>query len=480
VKFTVAEGKDAWIVTGSSDNRPFWYKSEKDDGKLIYNYKGAMVPHFMGYDWTIPPTPPNPLNHTIHSLWAHATAEIIRFGVDQGGTYFLWKAYTEWSNIGPESVSFSRTGLGYMLWKAWVENGNKVLCESKPTVVKVDCCQKPASDRTVKLWWESIPWNEIGGPTCYNQPFMFYGTMIVCEIPPEVFGLYELMCVSWMGYHGKTLMVLPELNGGCIPYTWEVDNGDFIIVPQMPYGESAELKPAVDCPDANDPIVCHQTVTVTVRDRCGSTDRVIFLPCCDEIPEHRNPLTAITYTSLQMACSASQDLSANGGCGPYAWTLSSIGGGGSLSATTGSTVTYTSPATNHNCENNPTITVTDCCGQSATVNLSISCTSPIDAAYTYCEWRYDTCHEVWSGSPSTCSCQSTSTYARHRRYNCQGVLIYDHTDDYGTFTYGGCPPCECPDQNPFYCLAVNAIADLRTPTMLANGCCPITIFGDPL
>ena len=477
--FTVAEGADANILTGSSPNRPFWYKAENDDGSLIYNYEGAMVPHHMGYDWTHPPIPPNPLNHTIYSLWG-CQAQIIKIGnawsfSDAGGSYFLWKAYTEWSNVGPGVVTFSRTGLGYMLMQAFIRNGGINLCESEGTIIKVDCCLKPASERPVILWWESLGPYEKGGPTCTFQPFMFYGSIKICEVPSEVAGWYALLCTG-PGPGEKVFYVIPEIKGGCLPFTWTIDNNLFVITPSVPNGEAAGLKLVDTSCNSGD---CHTEVTVTVKDRCGTEDKVRFVSCCELAAAE----VYIGYTSLVMSCGASQTLTAGGGCGPYSWSVS---GGGSLNKTIGQEVIYTAPATNPNCTSNPTITLTDCCGSSANLKLAVNCYTA-DQALRYCDVLV--CMSCFYNSGG---CWAQHTFGRWI-YNCSGVLSSSAFWPNPTFAcqetmmYTGCcegwPNCsddlDCSASGMCSGLCNNPpqlckiLRDMRTTDMKNEGCCPI-------
>jgi len=477
--FTVAEGADANILTGSSPNRPFWYKAENDDGSLIYNYEGAMVPHHMGYDWTHPPIPPNPLNHTIYSLWG-CQAQIIKFGHDEQGSYFLWKAYTEWSNVGPEVVTFSRTGLGYMLMQAFIKNGGINLCESEGTIIKVDCCLKPADERKVILWWESLGPYEKGGPTCTFQPFMFYGSIKICEVPSEVAGWYALLCTG-PGPGEKGFFVIPQIQGGCLPFTWTIDNNLFVITPSVPNGEMAGLTVAdTSCGSAD----CNTEVTVTVKDRCETENKVRFISCCEQAANIGN-FPTIGYTSLSMHCNGKQTLTVSGGCAPvFTWSLS---GDGSLNPTTGTTVEYTAPTTNANCSSNPTITVTDCCGNSGQVSLAVNCYTlggtalKVDDVIMFC------CYELVNPDCAGLQYDSRSCY-RNRTWDCDGSLILD-TGIWGSWYCpsgaGVCPaprPCEnncaCNEQSNQVCIDhINPLSgitqDNRTPAMKAAACCPL-------
>jgi len=475
LEFTVAKGDDANILTGSSPNRPFWYKSENDDGSLIYNYEGAMVPHHMGYDWTHPPIPPNPLKHTIYSLWG-CQAQIIKNGSkwsfsDAGGSYFLWKAYTEWSNVGPGVVTFSRTGLGYMLMQAFIKNEGINLCETEGTIIKVDCCLKTSDLRQVILYWESLSGYVAGGPTCYNQPFMFYGSIQICEVPGTVGNWYSMFCVPKTP---KVFYVIPEIKGGCLPFEWTVTGAGFTITKSEPLGETASL--LYDCPSSND-VPCNMRPTVTVVDRCGTTDSVVLESCCEQ--QHGAGIS-IGYTSLIMACGAKQTLTVSGGCGPSSWSLS---GGGELNTNTGSEVIYTAPGTNPNCTDNPTITVTDCCGSSAQVSLAVNCYTPAGVALHF--YRRLICPE---NSPF-CSC--------HLDYAPIWIYCGTHCDEYFlcngellSATYNDGRPlssCVCRGSESAIwgcnaasepccaggCCGGDILEDKRTQAMKDAGCCPI-------
>jgi RHS repeat-associated protein len=87
-------------------------------------------------------------------------------------------------------------------------------------------------------------------------------------------------------------------------------------------------------------------------------------------------LPSIGYTTQQMAVNGTQNLTASGGSGnPYTWSI--IRGGGSLSSSTGNSVTYTAPSSNSNCANNPTIQVTDSNGYSNILSLAVNAYSGV-------------------------------------------------------------------------------------------------------
>lgn len=485
VEFTVAKGDDANILTGSSPNRPFWYKSENDDGSLIYDYQGTMVPHFMGYTTDLGIViPDNPLKHTIYSLWDVCQAQIMKNGAkwsfsDAGGSYFLWKAYTEWSNVGPHVVDFSRTGLGYMLMQAFIKNEGIKLCETDGTIIKVDCCLKPEGDREVILYWESIGPGLAGGTTCTDQPFMFYGSIKICEVPSVIGPLWAMVCTP---RNTKTFYVIPEIKGGCLPFTWELSGGGgWTLESSKPLGEMAGL--SYECtlgsPD------CNATLDVTVTDRCGMTDTFHSKSCCEADP---SPLS-IGYTSLLMACGGQQTLTAGGGCGPYNWSLSGVG---SLSATEGSSVVYTAPATNPNCQN-PTISLTDCCGATASIKLAVSCSVP-GTAFCQCTvsctglecvpWGSDwNCNATLHWTQKTWDCNgdllseiSSSNYSwwdacgganclsgctKTGSCTCENLVVYYENKGWTGYGCGSEPKCN------------SSLKDVRTALMKENGCCPI-------
>jgi hypothetical protein len=90
----------------------------------------------------------------------------------------------------------------------------------------------------------------------------------------------------------------------------------------------------------------------------------------------------IGFTSKQMSVNGTQNLTVSSEAGgPYTWAI--LNGGGSLSGTTGSSVIYTAPSLNQNCLNNPTIRVTDSCGHTATLGISVNQYASGGAAYKY-------------------------------------------------------------------------------------------------
>lgn len=72
------------------------------------------------------------------------------------------------------------------------------------------------------------------------------------------------------------------------------------------------------------------------------------------------PPPIVGFTSKQMNTTGTQTLTASGGGGgPYTWAIAS--GAGTLSGNNGTSVVYTAPSSNPNCDGNPVISVTDSC-----------------------------------------------------------------------------------------------------------------------
>lgn len=78
----------------------------------------------------------------------------------------------------------------------------------------------------------------------------------------------------------------------------------------------------------------------------------------------------IGFTSKQMSVNGNQTLTAIGGMSPFTWSM--VGGGGILSGSSGASVTYTAPSSNADCALNPTIQITDYCGNKNTLILAIN------------------------------------------------------------------------------------------------------------
>ncbi|MBI5603752.1 MAG: RHS repeat protein [Deltaproteobacteria bacterium] len=214
----------------------------------------------------------------------------------------------------------------------------------------------------------------------------------------------------------------------------------------------------------------------------------------------------IGFTTQQMAVNGTQNLSVNGGSGgPYTWEI--LHGGGSLSGSEGNSITYTAPASNPNCVNNPTIQVTDSSGQTASLNMAVNAyphhietayvwtDSPSNAqcgSYTECCWRISAFRFFCDGSFHAWLWDCTSCDAPPPG-NCSGCytkLIYDPPNA----CWGNWKPdttsMEClPDQLLERCTANNACGqltgipiscsgptDVRTAQLKSIGCCPFALI----
>jgi hypothetical protein len=166
----------------------------------------------------------------------------------------------------------------------------------------------------------------------------------------------------------------------------------------------------------------------------------------------------------------------------YGWKLEGIG---SLSTTTipfgatTATTTYTAPSTNPGCASNPTIQLK--CGASvcASATISVSNTGIAGTAY-YAGTKID--GQCSSGSGV---CASNASYKWDKAYTCYGVLVGDAP----ATNVSGCPTC---NQDPILgncssgcgcwtgsgweaanpCNPSPSKYDVRTPAMIAAGCCP--------
>jgi len=436
-----------------------------DATKLLY--RGGSVPYFQGWPERVPPVPPDPENHLIYSFYEYGQAEILKFDHDNQGSYFLWKAYTEWGSFPPTDITFSKTGLGYLLLKAFILFEGMELCK-KEAIVKVDCCLKPLDARKVEIWWEDFG-------TC--QPYIIYPGVVynsLCKMPTEV-PSQGTNSLNWYGntHPYQPLYAIPEINGSCLPVEWS------FVGPITFRGNSKKNDNTIYFQLGE--IACNESIFIRLKDRCGSSYEVRGSPCC----ENAAPLY-ISYTTLQMSCNQQQTLYAMKGCGPYSWAL--IGGGGSLSPTEGMEVVYTSPATNPNCTSNPTIQVTDCCGSTASIQLAVNCYTGSGTAFCWDDqeecvapyWENDMCKGGIKSYIKTYYCDGTlkSDYVS----GCQEpAWVVEASDCHTIVDEADCLvnwllawKCPCSGNPPcgplMGCVGWH---DQRTQAMKDAGCCPI-------
>jgi hypothetical protein len=435
-----------------------------------FKYKKPVEPRH----WVDPVTGIEDINnHTVWSLSPPAWGEIIKHLDNQAGGYIIWKAYTE------TGEPYSRTGLGILLLTAEIKDSmGNVLC-SKKKKIDVDCCHKDAKIRPVEIWWQ-------GWPPNHCQPYMYYKGVAVCLMPKNLpnSDLYQYAIYhSQEGGGGGPLYSIADVNGSCLPLTWEVAGGQGTMNVPDKTGTMAyyKLDLGVNLGD------CYATPLIKLTDRCGTSYTVQTTPCCgSELP------VEIWYTSLMMGCGSSQELTGNGGCPPYAWAVSS--GGGVLSGDNGLSVVYTAPPTNANCVDNPTITVTDCCGNSANIKLAINCDSSAGPALELwtTSFRYCCSYCPPQQDCSKCGrCGRTGYRWQHWEWNCDGsvLLYYDGGEPISkdivcpgcgnyewvncadnTIAANTCDPCCNGDITQWH---LGTVTDDRTDAMKAAGCCPI-------
>lgn len=367
-----------------------------------------------------------PLNHCIYSEGPPCWGELLLKGNDGQGDYFLWKAYTE-------AAADKASGLGVMSLRGY-STGFGALCEYLQKI-DVDCCLKAGDKRVVEIWWS------------HGCEF--------CIMPTSV-DFSEL--IHYVNWEEGILYATP----GCIPLDWKNTGPGLVTVLDPPNNTMAIWGSPEGLPQCNEP------GAITLTDRCGTHYDVNLQPCCAS----QSP-PVIIYTTLQMSCLEAQTLGVEWGCPPYTWSLS---GGGYLDGTT-----YYAPASNENCEYNPTITVQDCCGNSASIDIAVNCYFGGGTAMFLWHWESLECtfeeHEpLCNDLPRIYGLGFLIGY----NYDCDGNLM-DECGMYVGFDYcnvdfdcaslevtviGGCnwgavtPPYE-------------VMRDQRSPEVKAAGCCPL-------
>ena len=424
---------------------------------------------------------PRPDDHCLYGLEALGAAEIIEWGRDEQGTYILWKVYTEYGYANPLLISQTRNGYGFMELMPFVgtrrlkpdgtvEFSGEV-CSAKARIT-VDCCEKESGLRTVELWWES-QW----GLTCSGDPFIIVGDSKFCKVPAST--AYEAFWNLSM-FGNSSLYVFPSIFGGCLPFDWEHSGAGELVVPTQLGTAQIRALARWDRPEGD--FGCHDEMTIEVKDRCNTSYEVRTESCCSRA----DPLS-IGYTSLLMLCGQQQTFSAIGGCQPYTWSIAS--GGGTITQDG----VYTAPATNPNCTMNPTITLMDCCGGSASISLTINCYTGSEVANGITDFRYCT---------FTCEFRDPGCTVKGdwhtRKWQCDGILISDCQTNPSCLPAGAdigctgctqpwinCAGCSTPSAPPANCwtnqcgcacgitCTCDVLKDCRTELMKEQGCCPL-------
>ncbi len=201
------------------------------------------------------------------------------------------------------------------------------------------------------------------------------------------------------------------------------------------------------------------------------------------------PPPAMGFTSKQMTCGGQQVLTVIGGKSPFVWSI--ISGGGSLSSKEGQSVEYTAPSSNQNCENNPTIQVTDFCGKTAMLKIAVNCYSGEDEAYKEVVCNYEKKYSciIDGANRPVCTCERG---LGNNSYKCSGVLISNTLCSYQGVLYTGFPGMTCLEACPEAgfcsgiplcsampkegcCGTLGAECDTQTEAMKTGGCCPATL-----
>ncbi len=190
----------------------------------------------------------------------------------------------------------------------------------------------------------------------------------------------------------------------------------------------------------------------------------------------------IGYETQQMLVGASQALTVVGARpdAVYRWRVAS--GGGTLSSTTGTSVVYTAPSSNPNCENNPAISLSSDGAVCNTLQIAVSAPRIDGGAF----------FEARTFSKTAC------THSIYKRpYNCYGSSSPEWSACDGCDCNPGWPTaCNC--NGAFFCTAdhVNArctansacgswngvtiacsgFTDIRTAAQKAKGCCPAALL----
>jgi len=210
--------------------------------------------------------------------------------------------------------------------------------------------------------------------------------------------------------------------------------------------------------------------------------------CCVTVDKEVCNCTGISigYTTQQMAVDEVQTLTATGywaGC-TYTWALS---GGGELSASEGTSITYTAPSSNANCTNNATITLSVEGSTCDTLEIAVNAYGT-DATVAYIKADDSvTIAECTNPQPGQWTCGRT-LYVYN--YNCKGELLGSHSSyGWSTATWvDSCDECYAWLESHGYTVAAvlalavadghaaGSVEDVRTEQMRIDGCCPAAVL----
>jgi len=255
----------------------------------------------------------------------------------------------------------------------------------------------------------------------------------------------------------QTLEVVnPET--GCL-YSWKISSGGGSL--SAVTGNSVEYTAPISSGN----------VTITLSSRGEVCDTLnLTISACSGI--------SIGYTTQGMAVDEEQVLSVEGAIEgvTYDWEITS--GGGSLSALEGVAVTYTAPASNPECANNATITLSVDGNVCDTLEIAVNAYGAVAAYYAR-----STCTVIRSSGQCYCYCGNDWTPAgtddRYLNYGCDGVFI-EKSDTYDCSNFpcyhwtcdaeeAGVPCTPSED-----CCA--SYVDHRHPVEIEQGCCPAALL----
>lgn len=203
------------------------------------------------------------------------------------------------------------------------------------------------------------------------------------------------------------------------------------------------------------------------------------LPCLlSTDAAHASPV--ISCGSTQMSVGGTQTMTVSGDCGgPYGWSI--VSGGGSLSDSSGTSVIYTAPSQNPDCQGNASIACMDACGEIAVITIAVNNPAAMEAAYYK---NHGGCSaSIPGGGQLICgktapSFQPYNWAADCTTYHLCDGSIYGSGNRVGCWSiaYNGCDPygngwCGQNETGPLPPL------DVRSPAQKAAGCCPTSLPG---
>ncbi len=241
-------------------------------------------------------------------------------------------------------------------------------------------------------------------------------------------------------------------------YTWEITSGGGSL--------SAESGQTVTftAPEGGEGCESPTTIQLSCAFEVIDTLEIVINPC--------PPTAEISFTSLQMAVNDTQELTIvpdSQGCGSTTYTWEITSGGGSLSAESGETVTFTAPATNANCTSNATIKVS--CGEIVLDTIEIA----INAYPSHDHYAYEISPRCWYNP------DNHYWYIETFGYFCDNVK--NPTGNYkGLYTSES--NCMAANAGNIFCGCEQTArglhdctgAECHTPALSTLGCCPLGLL----